>query len=63
MTDKTGLEKAAAVVGSKWKLGKALGLSKAAIYFWKEIPVKHLAAIEKLTGVPREELRPDIFKR
>jgi len=32
-----------------------------AVYRWKHIPVRRLSDVERITGIPREELRPDIF--
>lgn len=47
--------------GMKAKLARELGLTRAAICFWKRVPVYRVREVEKLTGIPREELRPDIF--
>lgn len=44
-------------------LSEALGLSRGAASLWKEIPVKHVHRLEKLTGIPREVLRPDVYRR
>lgn len=48
-------------------LGAALGgLHKSTLSRWESgdvaIPVDKLAAIERVTGISRELLRPDIFK-
>lgn len=43
------------------KLAKQLGISHVAVLKWKNVPVKRLATVERITGIPREELRPDIF--
>ena len=53
---KTGLKGSAA-------LAEALGntLTRQAIDQWKAIPVARLRDIERATGIPRAELRPDIF--
>ena len=50
-------------MGGIVKLSEALGLSRAAASNWQEIPVNHVAKLEQLTGIPREVLRPDIFRR
>ncbi len=44
-------------------LAKKIGLSKAAVYAWRKngIPVERVIQIEKITGVSRHNLRPDIF--
>ncbi|MDF7673513.1 hypothetical protein PT277_01685 [Acetobacteraceae bacterium ESL0709] len=45
----------------------ALGLkSHTAVLAWKgdrKIPTKYLLKIEQLFGIPREELRPDLYAR
>lgn len=60
---KAAVDRAALAAGGKNQLAKALGLSRAALYFWSKVPDKHLVKVEQLTGVPREELRPDLFRR
>jgi hypothetical protein len=54
---------AARQLGGIVRLSLALGLSRGAAANWKDIPVNHVARLEKLTGIPREVLRPDIFRR
>lgn len=54
---------AAKKCGGLTQLSIALGLTGSAAYQWKRIPVSRVAAIEKLTGIPREVLRPDIFRK
>lgn len=43
-------------------LAGALGISYQAIQQWKKIPAERLVDIEKATGIPREELRPDLYR-
>ena len=57
------INKAAAKLGGIVALSQALGLSRGAAANWSEIPVDHVAKLERLTGIPREVLRPDIFRR
>lgn len=49
-------------MGSKYKLNKALGMSEAAIYFWRRIPAERVKQVSALTGIPKEELRPDLYE-
>ncbi len=44
------------------KLGRVLGLSHSTILAWKSVPPKHVPAISRLTGIPRHELRPDLWE-
>ncbi|MDH1701003.1 transcriptional regulator [Comamonas terrigena] len=59
------IEKAAEVAGSEKALADCLGVTKAAVWQWKQpgrkTPIEHCAAIERLCGhaVTRRELRPD----
>jgi DNA-binding transcriptional regulator YdaS (Cro superfamily) len=58
----TALERACKAAGSQTKLGLLLGRKKAAVSRWKRegIPAEVCPDIERLTGVPCEELRPDL---
>lgn len=50
-------------VGGAAKVAHAAGLrSHATVLGWKRIPDKHIIALEAATGIPREELRPELFK-
>jgi len=57
------LGKAIKAAGSISKLARALGISPQAVWQWREIPVRHVISIERIFGVPREELRPDLYRR
>jgi transcriptional regulator with XRE-family HTH domain len=45
------------------EMGKALGVDKSTLMRWEHgrVPPERLAEIERLTGIPRRKLRPDIF--
>jgi DNA-binding transcriptional regulator YdaS (Cro superfamily) len=51
-----------AAFGSMSQLAKHLGVTRAAVSHWKIIPLRHLAEISKITGIPRPELRPDLYE-
>ena len=54
--------KAIGEAGGPAKLAAALGnLSPQAISQWKRVPADRVIAVEKISGVSRHELRPDIF--
>jgi len=57
----TGIKKAIKAMGSGAALARALGIDRASVCGWAEIPAKRIIQIERLTGVPREELRPDLY--
>lgn len=60
------IEKAAGIVGSQSALAAALGVTKAAVWQWKDparqVPAEHCPVIERITHgeVRCEELRPDV---
>ena len=55
------IRRVAEKVGGVVALSKALGLSRAAVSQWTRVPIEHVASIERLTGVSRHDLRPDVF--
>jgi DNA-binding transcriptional regulator YdaS (Cro superfamily) len=48
--------------GSASALARNLNLTRAAVSAWTHIPWIHVRRIEELTGIPKEELRPDVYK-
>lgn len=52
---------AASKVGGIVKLSLILGLSRGAASLWKRVPPQHVLEVERITGVPREVLRPDLY--
>ena len=56
---KLAIEKA----GGMRPLARAIGIAHQAIAMWTYIPIKRLLDVERVTGIPREILRPDIFYR
>jgi DNA-binding transcriptional regulator YdaS (Cro superfamily) len=49
--------------GTLQKLADQLHISPQALAQWRQrIPIKHVRAIEQLSGIPREKLRPDIYR-
>lgn len=42
-------------------LARQLGIERQAVSQWRRIPVHHVLTIEQLTGIPRHELRPDVY--
>jgi hypothetical protein len=44
-------------------LAKELGLDMSAPYQWHRAPAEHVKAISRHTGIPKHELRPDIYDK
>lgn len=59
------LERAVELAGGQSALARAIGKSQSHIWHWlkvaKRVPAEAAVAIEKATGVPRRELRPDLY--
>jgi hypothetical protein len=57
-----GLIHAINIAGSAHALARLLGISPTAVLSWKRIPASRLLKIEEVTKIPREKLRPDLYR-
>ena len=57
-----GLSKAIEAAGGLRVLARGLGLGPGSIAQWYRVPYKQLLDVERLTGIPREKLRPELFR-
>lgn len=48
--------------GRKTALARELKISPAAISQWDDVPTGRVLEVERLTGIPRQQLRPDLFR-
>lgn len=55
------LLEAAKACGGIVAMSLALGKSRGAVSQWKRVPAEEVLQVERLTGVSRYRLRPDIF--
>lgn len=60
------LKRACEKVGGQKPLADRIGTSQSQVWYWlthskKGVPAEYCGPIEKETGVPRHELRPDIY--
>ena len=56
------MEAAKKAAGSAKKLAEMLGISGAAVSRWgEEVPLGRVIEVERVTGISRHVLRPDIF--
>ena len=64
-TPSQALSAAVQIAGSQSALGRVLGVSQRAVWRWvsegKHLPPQHVLAVEAATGIPKEQLRPDIY--
>lgn len=57
----TPTEKAIVAAGGPSALSRQIGISPQAIGQWDKIPPARVLEIERITGISRHELRPDIY--
>ena len=57
----TIVQKAAEKAGGVVSLARELGIKHTAFYSWKRVPAERVLEIERVTGIGRHELRPDLF--
>ena len=63
MTDREpGVLAAIEAAGSINALARALDIDPAAVSRWRQVPQKRIIEIERVIGVPREKLRPDLYE-
>ncbi|MDR6871194.1 TorA maturation chaperone TorD [Bosea sp. BE125] len=55
------LERAIGAAGGVRALARSLGVSQPAISSWKRVPADRVLSVEANTGVPRSDLRPDLY--
>ncbi|EFM60815.1 phage related protein [Brucella sp. BO2] len=53
--------KAAENVGGVVALARALNIKHTAMYSWKRVPAERVLEIERVSGISRYELRPDLY--
>lgn len=54
------VEDAAEKSGGLVALATALGIKHQALYNWKRVPAERVLDMERITGIPREQIRPDL---
>jgi DNA-binding transcriptional regulator YdaS (Cro superfamily) len=58
------VERIISAYGGAAALARRIGISRNAVSQWREkdhVPVERVLEIEKITGIPRHEIRPDIY--
>lgn len=61
MTKPVPMRAVLAAAGGARALATALKISRVAVYNWKRVPVTRVLDVERLTGIPRHDLRPDVY--
>jgi DNA-binding transcriptional regulator YdaS (Cro superfamily) len=52
-----------ATKGMAAKIAASLKIYRGSVSKWQRIPAERVVDIERITGIPREELRPDLYRR
>jgi len=55
------VELGAKKVGGLTRLAKQLGISHQSFYSWSQVPADRCLEFERVTGISRHKLRPDIY--
>jgi len=61
MSARTALKKALDAAGGPSALARAIRVKPQAISQWDKVPAAQVLKVERVTGVPRHELRPDFY--
>jgi len=62
MDDKSkALDLAVKNVGGQAKFARLIGVTAQAVSQWDEVPPLRVLAVERVSGVPRHKLRPDLY--
>lgn len=55
------IEDTATAMGGIKKLARALGIKHQSFYSWDKVPAERVLDVERLSGVSRHNLRPDLY--
>jgi DNA-binding transcriptional regulator YdaS (Cro superfamily) len=47
--------------GLRFRLSRELGITHGAISQWRQVPAGRVLDVERITKIPRHELRPDLY--
>ena len=61
MARKKSTDEVVKAAGGAVAVAKAFRISPEAVYLWNEVPVLRVLVLERLSGIPRHEIRPDIY--
>lgn len=57
----TMTKNAVSKAGGARLIARALNITPQAVIQWAHVPAKHVLEVERLSGISRYELRPDIY--
>lgn len=44
------------------RLAREIGITRGAVAQWDKVPAERIGDVSRVTGIPLERLRPDLFK-
>lgn len=44
------------------RVATGLGITRGAVAQWRKVPAERVAEVSALTGIPKHELRPDLWE-
>lgn len=47
--------------GLRFRIAKEIGVTPGAVYQWRRVPAERVLDVERITGISRHELRPDLY--
>lgn len=56
-----GLKKVIEAVGTQEELAQKLRVTKQAVSQWQKVPPIRVLEVEKISGIPRHIIRPDLY--
>jgi DNA-binding transcriptional regulator YdaS (Cro superfamily) len=59
----SALKAAVTKAGGVRALARLLNITHAAILQWGRVPTERIIEIERVTGIPRERLRPELYRQ
>ena len=57
-----GLQLAIKAAGGYSELAESLGIRPQSVWQWTRVPLNRVVEVEKVTGVPRRKLRPELYQ-
>jgi DNA-binding transcriptional regulator YdaS (Cro superfamily) len=57
------VEIAAEKAGGVVSLARALGIKHTSLYSWRRVPAERVLDFERISGISRHEIRPDVFSQ
>lgn len=60
-SEQAALRRAIRNAGGLDRIAVPLDISRQAVHKWKRVPANRVLGVERVSGVSRHELRPDIY--